>query len=50
MIQARSQEEAVEWASRCPAWDGDVIEVRRVMELSDFPEDVQAAAAAVGES
>jgi hypothetical protein len=43
MIQARSKEEAVEWASRCPARDGDVIEVRRVYELSDFPEDVQAA-------
>jgi hypothetical protein len=50
MIQARSQDEAVEWASRCPAWDGDVIEVRQVMELSDFPEDVQAAARAAGES
>ena len=30
LIQARSKEEAVEWASRCPANDGDVIEVRQV--------------------
>jgi hypothetical protein len=44
MIQAKSKEEAVEWASRCPAADGDVIEVRQVYEMSDFPADVQAAA------
>jgi hypothetical protein len=43
MIQARSREEAVEWARRCPAADGDVIEIRQVMELEDFPEDVRAA-------
>jgi hypothetical protein len=44
LIQAKSKEEAVEWASRCPAGEGDMIEVRRVYEMSDFPEDVQAAA------
>jgi hypothetical protein len=44
MIQARSKEEAVQWASRCPAADGDVIEVRQVHEMSDFPPEVQAAA------
>jgi hypothetical protein len=44
VIQARSTEEAMEWASRCPAADGDVIEVRRVYELSDFPPDVREAA------
>lgn len=44
IIQAKSKEEAVEWASRCPGADGDVIEVRQVAEMSDFPEDVQAAA------
>ena len=30
MIQASSREEAVEWARRCPARDGDMIEVRQV--------------------
>ena len=30
IIQASSQEEAVQWATRCPARDGDMIEVRRV--------------------
>jgi hypothetical protein len=44
MIQVKSKAEAVEWASRCPAADGDVIEVRQVFELSDFPPDVQRAA------
>ncbi len=44
IIQAKSKEEAVEWASRCPAGDGDMIEVRQVFEMSDFSEDVQAAA------
>jgi hypothetical protein len=44
VIQARSKEEAVEWATRCPAADGDVIEVRQVYEMSDFPEEVQEVA------
>jgi len=44
MIQAKSKEEAIEWASRCPAQDGDVIEVRRVQELSDFPPEIQEVA------
>jgi hypothetical protein len=44
MIEAKSKEEAVQWASRCPASDGDVIEVRQVYEMSDFPPEVQEAA------
>jgi hypothetical protein len=43
LIQARSREEAIEWASRCPE-DGCMIEVRQVYEMSDFPEEVQAVA------
>jgi hypothetical protein len=43
-IDVKSKQEAVEWASRCPLGPGDVIEVRQVYEMSDFPEDVQAAA------
>ncbi len=35
LIQARSKDEAVQWATRCPARDGDLIEVRQVYELSD---------------
>lgn len=37
IIQVKSREEAVEWASRCPAQDGDVIELRQIQEMSDFP-------------
>jgi len=44
MIQVRSKEEAVEWASRCPAGPNETIEVRQVQEMSDFPPDVQRAA------
>ena len=44
MIQVKSREEAVEWAKRAPMLDGDIIEVRQVQELSDFPPDVQKAA------
>jgi hypothetical protein len=43
IIQARSKDEAVEWARRCPGEDCR-IEVRRVFEMEDFPQDVQEAA------
>jgi hypothetical protein len=49
IIQVRSKEEAIEWASRCPGGDNEVIEVRQVQEMSDFPADVQAAAAGFSE-
>jgi hypothetical protein len=45
MIQVKSKEEAIEWASRCPASDNEIIEVRQVQEFSDFPADVKKAAA-----
>src|SRR5689334_20022065 len=44
IIQAKSKDEAVEWASRCPGGPGDTIEVRQVFEMEDFPEDVQEVA------
>ncbi len=44
MIQVKSREEAIEWAKRAPMLDGDIIEVRQIAELEDFPPDVQAAA------
>ncbi|WP_437498624.1 YciI family protein [Sorangium sp. So ce1099] len=49
MIQVKSKEEAIAWASRCPASDDAVIEVRQVQELSDFPADVQEAAPGLAE-
>lgn len=49
MIDVKSREEAIAWASRCPAGDNEVIEVRQVQEFAEFPADVQAAAAAYPE-
>lgn len=49
MIQVKSKEEAVEWASRCPASDNEVIELRQVQEISDFPADVREAATGFSE-
>ena len=49
MIQVKSKEEAIEWASRCPAGENEVIEIRQVQEFDEFPEDVQKAAAGFDE-
>lgn len=49
IIQAKSREEAIEWAKRCPGADNEVIEVRQVHELSDYPEDVQTVASGLTE-
>ena len=45
MIEVKSKEEAIEWASRCPGSPNEVIEVRQVQEMADFPPEVQKAAA-----
>ena len=44
MIQVKSKEEAIAWASRCPGSDNEVIEIRQVQEFSDFTPEVQKAA------
>ena len=44
IIQAKDREEAVEWASRVPLSGRSFVEVRQIYELSEFPEDIQAAA------
>ena len=44
MIQVKSRQEALDWASRCSALDNEVIEVRQVFEMTDFPPDVRKAA------
>jgi hypothetical protein len=43
MVQVKSIKDAVEWASRCPARDGDVIEIRQVFDMEDFPPEVRKA-------
>jgi hypothetical protein len=44
IIQVRSREEAIEWARRAPMANKEIIEVRQIHEMGDFPEDVQKAA------
>ena len=41
ILNVSSHEAAVEWARRCPALPGDVLELRQIQEMDDFPEDVQ---------
>ena len=49
MIQVKSREEAIEWAKRCPGSENEIVEIRQVQEMEDFPEDVQKAAAGFSE-
>src|SRR6187431_3549195 len=49
MIQVKSKDEAIEWAKRCPGSPNEVIEIRQVQEMADFPPDVQQAAAGFAE-
>jgi hypothetical protein len=44
MIDVASRADAIDWARRCPASENDIIEVRQVQEMADFPEDVRKAA------
>ena len=41
MIDVGSRQEAIAWASRCPASDDEVIEVRQVQDVTDFPVEVR---------
>ncbi|MBB4374160.1 hypothetical protein GGD63_006989 [Bradyrhizobium sp. cir1] len=45
MIEVASRAEAIAWAKKCPASPNEIIEIRQVQEMSDFPPEVQAAAA-----
>jgi hypothetical protein len=49
MIDVNSREEAIEWAKKCPASNNEIIEIRQVQEMSDFPPDVREAAAGFAE-
>jgi hypothetical protein len=37
MIDVESKEAAIEWAKRCPMMHDEVIEIRQVQEMEDFP-------------
>jgi hypothetical protein len=49
MIQVKSKAEAIEWAKRAPMGEHEIIEIRQVHEMTDFPAEVQAAAAGLDE-
>jgi hypothetical protein len=43
IIQVKSKAEAIEWASRCPGSDNETIEIRQMLDFSDFPADTRAS-------
>jgi hypothetical protein len=43
ILQVRSREEAIEWARRAPMSSNEIIEVRQIHEVSDWPADMQKA-------
>ncbi len=44
IIKADSKEQALEWARRIPADDGDIVEIRQIQEMADFSQEVVDAA------
>jgi hypothetical protein len=49
MIDVTCREEAIAWAKRCPASGTEIIEIRQVIEMTDFPSDVQETVAGFAE-
>ncbi|MGW6918400.1 YciI family protein [Kitasatospora sp. NPDC054939] len=49
LIDVPSKEDAVAWARKVPFEPGDTLEVRRVFEVEEFPEDVLPAEVAARE-
>ncbi|QWG19224.1 YciI family protein [Bradyrhizobium sediminis] len=49
MIEVASRDEAIAWATKCPASENEIIEIRQVQEMTDFSEEVQQAAAGFAE-
>ena len=44
MIDVKSKEEAVAWATKCPASGNEIIEIRQVHEMTDYSEEFHQAA------
>jgi hypothetical protein len=47
MLQVKSKDEVMAWVARCPALEGDVLEVRQVFEMSDFGPAIEQREAAL---
>jgi hypothetical protein len=49
VINAKSKDEALDWAKRVPFTNGEVVEVRQIFETSDFPPEILPPDAAARE-
>jgi hypothetical protein len=49
MIEVNSRQEAIAWATKCPASSNEIIEIRQVQELTDFSPEVQQVAGGLTE-
>ncbi len=49
MINVASREEAIAWATRCPATENEIIEIRQVQEMDDWSDEVREAMAGLPE-
>jgi len=36
LVEAKSKDDVLKWAQRCPADEGDVIEIRQIFDAADF--------------
>ena len=43
LVQVKSKQEAIDWASRAPFGEGAEVEIRQVFDASDFPPEVFSA-------
>lgn len=50
IIQTNSREEAVEWARKAPMMKGDVLVLRRIMDMDEYTPEQQEAAGFTTES
>jgi hypothetical protein len=41
IIDVKSRAEAIEWAKRCPGSANEIIEIRQVHEIGDYPAETQ---------
>ena len=41
IIDVPSKADAVAWASRCPGSDNEIVEVRQIQEIDDFPVEMR---------
>lgn len=50
MIKVASREEAIAWASRCPASEDEIIEIRQVHDIGEYAEEFQQQLAGFAET